>query len=527
MRHSTSTHMEEQILLLLLALGWAGYGLYWRIIELLAEAKGYRLPLGLLHTMLGVGKKRARRIVEDFGLFQTETMDGVEYVYSSRLIADIERQRAQAQRREQLSQARSMAGRKGGQSSSVTSEEGDDADEASGVGSKGARAVSGVGRGASSGSGVGTLEKQNASTKSVDEGEGFDKPTAEEVQAYVDAEGLQGFTGAQFVSYYESQGWHVGKNKMRNWRASCWSWHHNQYERRTHAPAEARAQGAQHYPHTTPRPAQDQLLGGCRAEDYDPDAYWASRIAQANERMDNWAGPGSEDDGQELFDHYATDPQPRAERRAMGMIAGQGQGEHTASVAELLQAERNRVQGLRFQLPEAGERLREVMSALLQIQGKRLDWLAEYGQVVSWLEDNKGKGLLLHGGSGLGKTMLTAKVIPALFREATGSGVRVFSAEQMKASLCEGSASTTPPILLARYVCIDDVGTESTAVRYGERREAFAEVVDCAERSGKLLLLSTNLSPHQLGERYGMRVLDRLMGLCRFVSFAPTHSRRG
>ena len=51
----------------------------------------------------------------------------------------------------------------------------------------------------------------------------FNKPTLEEIQAYclernndVDAE--------RFFDYYESNGWMVGKNKMKNWKAAVRTW---------------------------------------------------------------------------------------------------------------------------------------------------------------------------------------------------------------------------------------------------------------------------------------------------------------
>nr|DAL01787.1 MAG TPA: replisome organizer [Caudoviricetes sp.] len=56
----------------------------------------------------------------------------------------------------------------------------------------------------------------------------FKPPTLEEVQAYcrernnkVDAE--------RFIDYYSSNGWMVGKNKMKDWKAAVRTWERNQY----------------------------------------------------------------------------------------------------------------------------------------------------------------------------------------------------------------------------------------------------------------------------------------------------------
>ena len=51
----------------------------------------------------------------------------------------------------------------------------------------------------------------------------FVPPTVEEVAAYIQEKGYH-FNAESFVSFYESKGWMVGKNKMKNWRAACKTW---------------------------------------------------------------------------------------------------------------------------------------------------------------------------------------------------------------------------------------------------------------------------------------------------------------
>lgn len=53
------------------------------------------------------------------------------------------------------------------------------------------------------------------------------KPTIEEVRAYIKEKGYD-FDPEHFVSYYESNGWKVGRNTMKSWRAACATWNkHN------------------------------------------------------------------------------------------------------------------------------------------------------------------------------------------------------------------------------------------------------------------------------------------------------------
>lgn len=52
----------------------------------------------------------------------------------------------------------------------------------------------------------------------------FQKPSIEEVKKYVKNMGYYGFDVEHFYSYYESNGWKVGKNPMKDWTAAVRSW---------------------------------------------------------------------------------------------------------------------------------------------------------------------------------------------------------------------------------------------------------------------------------------------------------------
>jgi len=54
----------------------------------------------------------------------------------------------------------------------------------------------------------------------------FTKPTIEEVQAYAKENGwtAQEFSAEEFIDFYNSNGWYVGKNPMKDWKAACRNW---------------------------------------------------------------------------------------------------------------------------------------------------------------------------------------------------------------------------------------------------------------------------------------------------------------
>lgn len=68
------------------------------------------------------------------------------------------------------------------------------------------------------------IEKDNSIVES--KRKRFTPPTLEEVQAYCD-ERNNGVDAQRFIDYYTSNGWQVGKNKMKDWKAAVRTWERN------------------------------------------------------------------------------------------------------------------------------------------------------------------------------------------------------------------------------------------------------------------------------------------------------------
>ena len=51
----------------------------------------------------------------------------------------------------------------------------------------------------------------------------FNKPTLEEVEAYC-AERNNGISAQDFINFYESKGWKIGKSPMKDWKAAVRTW---------------------------------------------------------------------------------------------------------------------------------------------------------------------------------------------------------------------------------------------------------------------------------------------------------------
>lgn len=57
----------------------------------------------------------------------------------------------------------------------------------------------------------------------------FTPPTLEEVSSYIAEKGYS-VDANQFIDFYESKGWMVGKNKMKDWKASVRTWQNSRKE---------------------------------------------------------------------------------------------------------------------------------------------------------------------------------------------------------------------------------------------------------------------------------------------------------
>ena len=51
----------------------------------------------------------------------------------------------------------------------------------------------------------------------------FIPPTVEEVESYCSERG-NGIDAQSFIDFYESKGWMIGKNKMKDWKAAVRTW---------------------------------------------------------------------------------------------------------------------------------------------------------------------------------------------------------------------------------------------------------------------------------------------------------------
>lgn len=134
-------------------------------------------------------------------------------------------------------------------------------------------------------------------------------------------------------------------------------------------------------------------------------------------------------------------------------------------------------------------------------------------------------GLYFYGGTGLGKTHLTAAIANVV--SAKGLSVIYESAQQVfdtveavrfnRADISERKKYETCALLI-----IDDLGAECMS-QYSI--SAITSIIDMRIVNGKKTLISSNLNPNGLKKTYGERLFSRVVGEYRLFSFVGTDIR--
>lgn len=182
-----------------------------------------------------------------------------------------------------------------------------------------------------------------------------------------------------------------------------------------------------------------------------------------------------------------------------------------ADMAKYLQRRSGReMHSNHIHIDNARNRMEEGLKYFLK--DKPMQWLKGYDRIANWLDDNDNRGLLVVGPPGLGKSLITQSVLPVLLADGLHS-VPCVSAMDINKRLDE--------LKQARIVVVDDLGKEPRK-HYGDVDNSFLELCDNAERTGAILVITTNLSTTPTDDpcysdsilnRYGKAVISKLRAI--------------
>lgn len=198
-KHDSNGKDDPKCVLLIEQLGMEGYGIFWMLIETLRDQPEYKYPVALLPALArryNTTPEKVKTVVYNYGLFVIE--DDATF-FSQSLI---DRMMPLEEKRLKLSEA----------------------------GKKGNLARWGIAtRSQGDGDAIATqslIDKNRVDKNRKDIGEkriAFSPPTLSEVSDYISSNGYS-VNPEQFIDHYTAVGWKVGKNPMKDWKATVRNW---------------------------------------------------------------------------------------------------------------------------------------------------------------------------------------------------------------------------------------------------------------------------------------------------------------
>ena len=214
--HDYNARNDPKLQNVLFDLGVEGIGVFWCIIEQLYE-QGGKLPLHYCKSIafaLHVDFKCVERLVNDYGLFKN---DG-ENMWSESVLNRLNRRSEVSEKRKLAALARwrqNIENQSQTQAPASCRQVSENASVMQMQSNSNANAEHKV-KEIKEKEIIKEREKEKTARR-------FIPPTVEEVKARIDEMGYT-FDAEAFIAFYQSNGWMVGKSKMKDWRAAMVTW---------------------------------------------------------------------------------------------------------------------------------------------------------------------------------------------------------------------------------------------------------------------------------------------------------------
>ena len=151
-----------------------------------------------------------------------------------------------------------------------------------------------------------------------------------------------------------------------------------------------------------------------------------------------------------------------------------------------------------------------------EVEMRRMQYTAATEQIAAaaryLTESSRKRWLLLAGNVGTGKTTLSAAIRNTL--HYYGVPCKMFRASDFPALFLDNAELTQRQILRGEWcevLLLDDIGVEQADIKfYGNTIQPFVKIVEERYDRRLPLVVSTNLTSAEIGERYGQRTLDRI-----------------
>lgn len=226
--HDSNARNDQKVLSLRIRYGAEGYGVYFMLLEMLMEASGYELELNydMLSFSLHARREVIEAVIEDYDLFVFSEKGRIFYSESLK-----KRLEPLAEIREK----RRLAGIKSGEARRARASEKHEKEQK--LNTCATDAMSKTNREEESRVEKRREEERKVEQNSVQNASAFGKakcfepPTLQEVEHYCQKRKNE-VDAQKFIDFYQSKGWMVGRNKMKDWQASIRTWEREEKQKR-------------------------------------------------------------------------------------------------------------------------------------------------------------------------------------------------------------------------------------------------------------------------------------------------------
>ncbi|MGL4499059.1 MAG: DUF4373 domain-containing protein [Planktothrix sp.] len=215
--HDANSQDDPKCVMLVEALGMEGYGIFWALIERMRSEQGFKLPYVILPALArrwNSSKEKIDVVIKNFGLFELEN----DHFYSKRLIRSME---TFNEFRAKLSNSGKAGAEKrwAGHSHPIATLSPGHSHPIALKKSKEKESKEKESKEKESKE----KESKEKESKEKEIKKAFTPPTIKEVSEYTNERGT-GIDPDGFFDFYQSKGWRVGAQPMKDWRAAVRTW---------------------------------------------------------------------------------------------------------------------------------------------------------------------------------------------------------------------------------------------------------------------------------------------------------------
>lgn len=226
--HDYGARNDPKLQNVLMDLGCEGIGIYWCLVEMLFEQDG-KIDTDQIRGIafnLHVSEEIVQDVVGKYGLFHVVMENDVQYFFSDSVNSRL----AERRRKKEVRRMAGIRGNQvrwgGGAFANASQSDTDLSQMRQNSIAKPSLCDNNASQNIAKERKVKESKQKENITPPINPPQSqsrFVKPTLEEVETYISEKGYS-VDAERFISYYESNGWKVGRNPMKNWMAAVSNW---------------------------------------------------------------------------------------------------------------------------------------------------------------------------------------------------------------------------------------------------------------------------------------------------------------